>query len=195
MNFNKDNKEYTNDWFDHQLAFFQNFLSQYKDKEVNFLEIGSWEGRSTCWMLDNILTNTKSKITCIDSWGGGWEHQDLDMRKVEERFLSNIKENSHKVEVIKSSSKDGLISIQNRKNYYDFIYVDAGHTMLDVIQDGILSFDLLKSEGILAFDDYGWSLDQEVHLIPKLGIDSLLIAWKDKYNIIAKNYQVWITKK
>ena len=29
--------------------------------EYNFLEVGSWEGRSTVWLLQNVLTHPNSK--------------------------------------------------------------------------------------------------------------------------------------
>lgn len=194
MNFDINEKKYTNNWFDNQITNFD-LLTEYKDKPVNFLEIGSWEGRSTCWMLDNILTDKNSTITCIDSWGGGWEHSDHSMNEVENRFLSNTKEYSHKIQIIKSESKSALLSIQNKKNHYDFIYIDGGHTMLNVLEDCILSFDLLKSGGIMAFDDYLWGSGVSEHLLPKKAIECLLFALQDKITIIKINYQVWIRKK
>lgn len=195
MNFNKDGKEYTNNWFDNSEHFFKNCLAEFKDKDVKFLEVGSWEGRATCWMLDNILTSKNSIITCIDSWQGGWEHSEDDMFEVERKFLSNTSEYSNKVEAIKSLSKEGLISIQDRSKYYDFIYIDGGHTMLDVMRDGILSIDLLKSGGIIAFDDYGWGQDQPQHLVPKVGIDALVMALQDEFDVLASGYQIWMKKK
>ncbi len=33
---------------------------------VNFLEIGIYDGRSTIWFIENILTNPTSKIALID---------------------------------------------------------------------------------------------------------------------------------
>lgn len=195
MNFNKDGKEYTNGWFDTSQQHFNQLLAEFKNKDVKFLEVGSWEGRSTCWMLDNILTSKNSSITCIDSWQGGWEHSENDMLEVEKKFLSNTSEYSNKVEVIKSLSKEGLVSIQDRKEYYDFIYIDGGHTMLDVMTDGILSIDLLKPGGIIAFDDYGWGLDQPQHLIPRVGIDALAMALQDEFDILISGYQIWMRKK
>jgi predicted O-methyltransferase YrrM len=195
MSFNKEGKEYTNDWFDHQLRYFNSILEEFKGKDVKFLEVGSWEGRSTCWMLDNILTSKDSSITCIDSWQGGWEHSEHDMAEVERRFLSNISENSDRVEVVKALSKQGLISIHDRVEHYDFIYIDAGHTMLDVMTDGILAIDLLKPGGIMAFDDYGWGGDQPKHLVPQVGIDALVMALHEKVEVIATGYQIWIRKK
>ena len=94
MSFNKDGKEYTNDWFDHQLRYFNSILQEFKGRDVKFLEVGSWEGRSTCWMLDNILTSKDSSITCIDSWQGGWEHSEHDMAEVERMDCPGSSDNS-----------------------------------------------------------------------------------------------------
>lgn len=195
MNFNKNGKEYTNGWFDNSEHYFNQLLAEYKNKDVKFLEVGSWEGRSTCWMLDNILTAKNSSITCIDSWQGGWEHSENDMLEVEKKFLSNTSQYSSKVDIVKSLSKEGLISIQDRKEYYDFIYIDGGHTMLDVMTDGILAIDLLKPGGIIAFDDYMWGQDQPQHLIPKVGIDALVMALQEEFDILLSGYQIWMRKK
>ena len=37
---------------------------------------------------------------------------------------------------------------------YDFIYIDGGHSTVDVLEDAILSFRLAKPGAIIAFDDY-----------------------------------------
>jgi hypothetical protein len=38
----------------------------------NVLEIGSFEGRSACWILEN----TDANVTCVDTWEGSDEHSD-----------------------------------------------------------------------------------------------------------------------
>jgi predicted O-methyltransferase YrrM len=55
----------------------------------SFLEIGSFEGRSTVWMVENMM-NPGDWIDCVDTWGGGEEHGDEDMTLVEARFDLNI---------------------------------------------------------------------------------------------------------
>ena len=39
---------------------------------------------------------------------------------------------------------------------FDIIYIDGSHAVNDVLEDAVLSFRLLKPEGILIFDDYRW---------------------------------------
>ncbi len=37
-------------------------------EEFHILEIGSYEGKSTTWFLDNLLLSKDSTITCVDPW-------------------------------------------------------------------------------------------------------------------------------
>jgi predicted O-methyltransferase YrrM len=45
---------------------------------------------------------------------------------------------------------------EGRQGYFDFIYVDGSHQAPDVLCDALLSFRLLKNNGVIAFDDYLW---------------------------------------
>lgn len=36
--------------------------------DLEFLEIGSFEGGSACWLLKNVLTSEDSRLTCIDTF-------------------------------------------------------------------------------------------------------------------------------
>lgn len=190
------NRNFKFNWFDAQVPVFDHFLSSYKGKnDLKFLEIGSFEGKSTCWMLDNVLTSDDCKITCVDSWEGGSEHTDINMKDIESTFIANINNSKEKIEILKGNSKDCLVSIQHRKNFYDFIYVDGGHTMKDVLTDLVLSFDLLKQGGIMAMDDYIWGTERPINQRPQKGIEAFIIGWSDELNVIHKNYQIWIQKK
>ena len=39
-------------------------------QETHVLEIGSWEGRSSAWLLEQLLTHPRSTLTAIDYWQG-----------------------------------------------------------------------------------------------------------------------------
>jgi predicted O-methyltransferase YrrM len=57
----------------------------------SFLEIGSFEGRSTVWIIENMM-NPGDWIDCVDTWSGGEEHKEAgeDMTSVETRFKYNV---------------------------------------------------------------------------------------------------------
>lgn len=185
-------REYKNDWFTANITYFESLIDKTKMKQV--LEIGSYEGLSTNYILDNY---PRTIVTCIDSWEGGFEHAEanIDMKSVYDRFLSNTKEHGSRLEILKGNSADHLININDRKGFYDFIYVDGGHTAIDVLQDLILSFPLLKVGGVMAMDDYQWGLDTDPpHKIPHYAIKMFCLAYKEKIHILAVGNQLWIKK-
>lgn len=53
---------------------------------VRWLEVGSFEGRSALWTLDNVLTGPGSEITCVDLWQRMW----LQKSDFEQRFDENV---------------------------------------------------------------------------------------------------------
>ena len=56
---------YTYDWFSQHVPYWNRLLEPLKGQpDLRFLEIGSFEGRSACWLLRNILTHETSMLTC-----------------------------------------------------------------------------------------------------------------------------------
>ena len=134
--------QFTQDWFSENnpekvVRQFEDLLSEYKDKSCMFLEIGSFEGMSTIWMLENILTEERSQIFCIDAWVE-WTGDAFA------RFVENISKTGRKdkVHIIKGDSSKELRIFPDE--YFDFIYIDGNHDEKAVIQDAILSFRILK---------------------------------------------------
>ncbi len=123
--------QFTQDWFSINIPIWQQFLTKFAGlPNLNFLEIGSWEGRSTCWLLDNILTHKSAKITCIDTFEGAIKHQTLGeqfLKSVESRFEHDIREtgSSEKVQKIVGFSQEELRKLPF--NSYDLIYIDGSH--------------------------------------------------------------------
>jgi len=187
-------KNFTDYWFSNCQNLFIEHLKE--EKITKALEVGSYEGASTCWLLENCLGSSDRSITCIDSWEGGEEHSGKNMGAVYERFLANVKEYGDKVEIVKGYSFDCLVTLQDRKSEYDFIYIDGGHTAKDVIGDAVLAFPLLKSGGIMAFDDYVWCYGNKPNAdVPKHAIDLFLEAYASEIVVMHKEQQVWIKKK
>ena len=172
------------------------------------LEIGSYEGASTCFLIETLsLYHDSFEIYAIDTWDGGVEHKEMkiNMKLVEERFHKNtslaIKNSSKKIELktFKDKSINALSKlITNQKsNYFDFIYIDGSHMASDVLSDTILSFELLKINGIIGFDDYHWKLPNSNNLLtnPKIAIDSFTNIFALRSAIFrTPNHQVYIKK-
>lgn len=192
-------KEFTVQWFDGRIPYFNSFLSK---KDLNnswVLEIGSYEGKSTCYLMDY---HRPHRLVAIDIWDKVLEHSGTDMLLVESRFDSNTKEYGEKIIKEKGNSFNILTKYNSiyTEPIFDFIYIDGGHTMQHVMTDFILSFPLAKPGAIIAFDDYQWGSEKDSfqlpdHQRPEFGINACLFAYKDQINILhGDSAQVWIEK-
>jgi len=203
-----DNYEFTNQWFETSAKkIWSQILKQSKPTKI--LEIGSYEGASTCYLIETLsLYHDSFEINSIDTWDGGVEHKEMNinMKLVEERFKTNtslaIKKSSKKIELIihKAKSINALSKLVTNKksNYFDFIYIDGSHMASDVLSDAILSFELLKINGIMGFDDYLWKLPNSNNLLtnPKIAIDAFTNIFSLRSEIFRPilNHQVYIKK-
>src|ERR1700710_2270733 len=58
---------YTSDYISKNLDNWTRLLEEYRGRPgVRMLEIGSYEGRSAVWFLENVLTHPTAGIVCID---------------------------------------------------------------------------------------------------------------------------------
>lgn len=182
---------FTRNWFDQNIPFWTHFLSNYKDKPVKYLEIGCFEGKSTLWMMKNILTNKESHATVIDTFQGSPEHEGMNLSKLYETFVDNLKEYLHRITIVKDKSIHALKRLEDK---FDIIYIDGSHKSADVLVDAILSFDLLKKGGMMIFDDYGWIFFKDRLDNPTAGIDAFLDIYSNQYMLVFKAHQVMIEK-
>jgi predicted O-methyltransferase YrrM len=181
---------FIHDFFSQTIPIAEEHLAEFKDVPVNFLEIGAFEGRSTVWFLDNILTHPRSCITSIDPWVYSLEAH----KPVFEHYRYNISHHPGKVIYYHDSSTNVLVSLM--PELYSFIFVDGDHSSRGILEDAVLSFRLLKSGGIMAFDDYLMADPQYLTdgTTPKESLDAFLYAYRNYLTVLHKDWQVWIRK-
>tara|TARA_Y100001972_G_C7582523_1_gene292167 strand:- start:209 stop:787 length:579 start_codon:yes stop_codon:yes gene_type:complete len=156
------------------------------DNPINILELGAFEGRSAIFMLENFCKHKDSRITTIDFEGNS--HKEI--------LYDNIKIcNNNKLKYIESNFFDILPKLLNEKNKYDLIYIDGGKSSKTTIFQIVNSWQLLKENGILYMDDYGWGINPPQEERPKEGIDFFLSLYKNDYELIFQNFQVAVIKK
>ncbi len=185
------------DWFSSSIGDWSEVLKDLKSKpDLNFLEIGSFEGRSAVWLLDNILIDQSSRLTCIDTWKGSREHQNstFDFGVVETNFDHNILLSGQlkKVTKIKDCSYIALKKLP--PSSFHFIYIDGSHKASDVLEDAVLCFRLLKPSGIMIFDDYEWEPQYKSIDSPRIAIDSFVKCYEDQLDVINAAGQMTIRK-
>lgn len=188
--------QFTQDWFGQNVWLWTEKLKDLMGREnLNALEIGTWEGRSACWLLENVLTHETSRLTCIDSFEGNPEYHDkLEpgfLESVEARFDFNLNKTgaAHKVAQHIGKSADVLRSLP--LNTYDLIFIDGSHLASDVITDAILSWGLLKVGGLLIFDDYDFPIKEYG---TRFAIDAFLSCFAPKLEGIHQSNQVIVRK-
>ena len=185
-------------WFEFVRPNFEEFLTPLAGRDdLKFLQLGVYTGDASLWMLENL---GEIRLTDVDTWQGSDElaHKSIDFEDVYKIYLDKIKD--YKIEIQRTTTIGYLLAQYGCDRplgeYFDFIYVDAGHTTVDVILDGELSWPLLKSGGIMAFDDYTWQHHTgDPRLAPQVGIDLFLHRHELDYQLLTKNHQVWIKKR
>lgn len=173
---------------------FEQYLEHFKKQEnLNFLQVGVFTGDASVWLADNILTGKNSRLYDVDTWLGSDEsvHHTMDFADVERTYDAKV----NGYENILKYKMDSATFFSKELGPFDFIYVDADHTSEGVYRDAMNSWQFLKPNGILAFDDYTWGdglPDQS--LAPRQGIDKFLDKYNGNYHLIYKGPQVWIRK-
>jgi predicted O-methyltransferase YrrM len=194
--------KFTSDWFLHNQPSWDIHLEEFKHKpNLNFLEIGSYEGRSTIWLLENVLTDPSSKISCIDLFDGTLEENNMENDPnlnldYEQTFWNNIQPFKEKVQVFKGWSHEILRKFDTN-NSFDFAYIDGDHTAYGTLMDAVLIHPLIKPGGMIIFDDYAWKDPSEPspQESPELAIDSFCYIFDKYYTVIHQGWQVIIKKK
>ena len=165
-------------------------------KNVKALEIGSWEGLSSYFILS---TMPQSHLTCVDTWDGSDEHKDEThttlniLSKIENKFDKNLATFQQRLSKYKGTSYSFFNSTTVR-DCYDFIYVDGSHYSDDVIIDAIKCFEMLKIGGVMIFDDYFWRYYPKAIDNPAAPINLFLRLKSGSYKIVRLYYQLAIVK-
>lgn len=187
MSTNTNKYHFTSDWFSNNIPLWKRELTRFNTKPIKFLEVGTWEGRSAIWALENVLSHPKSHITCVDTF------EEPGTLKT---FKQNITAFKDKVTILKGKSQDMLKTpgILEDKGKFDIIYIDADHHSKHRIEDAILCFPLLKPGGLMIFDDY---TNNKAHdkRCPKPGIDAFLDIYADDLRVLHTKWQVIIQKR
>jgi len=186
---------FSKDWFSNNIPRWEQHLKKLikkgKDTPLTALEIGSFEGRSAVWTLENILSHPDSKIICVDNYNS------VPTRKrhfVKQRFLQNTAYFGEKVSLVEQDSREALKSPELLQQQFDFIYIDASRHSKNVLEDAILSLPLLKVGGYIVFDDYTSSKEHD-YSCPKKGIDTFLDIFNDELKVENTSWQVIARKK
>jgi tetratricopeptide (TPR) repeat protein len=184
--------EFTWDWFSHRIPSWQQRLSHLAHRSgLQALELGCWEGRATCWLLDHILTSSDSQLLCLD-------------RVFQARFDLNLDRSGARTRVTKRSGNWLAHLAMLSPATYDLVHL--GSDSLTTLQQRLsLCWQTLKPSGILMVDEYcqGYSVSSSTetsHSIDdlnqafKAAIDQFLAGIPGDAEILYDNHQFLIRK-
>jgi hypothetical protein len=174
---------FTKNWFTHKIPLWTQLFKELKGKpDISYLEIGTFEGRSALWLLENILTNPTAKITIIDAF----EENSY------KTFTSNVNLSgeANKFKILSGFSTERIKELPS--NSVDLAYIDGSGKGIVMLSDLVSTWNLLKVDGIIICSRY--ALD--AHLIEALelrpgdpgpidAIDAFLKIYKPYIKILA----------
>jgi len=147
-------------WFAYEELY--NTMVETAPPGSNFVEVGSWFGKSTNYLATKIRESKKNiNFTCVDTWKGTDDeelHQnivntfngDIFYEFIDNTVLSN---NYGTFDMIKDTSHNAANQFQN--NSINFIMLDAGHSYESLMEDIKLWYNKVTPGGIISGDDYG----------------------------------------
>ncbi len=220
QNTNVAQAQFQENWFEHNIPQWKHWLGALAGRAgLRALEIGSFEGRSTLWLCENILTADDARIDCVDFFAPDPVYGDYHAR-----FLENTSAHRAKIREHAGASFDMLRKLEGP---YDIVYVDGWHSAFGALADGVMAWPLLKVGGVMIFDDYLWvppklgepekpsglsrrltklrggdwrrearlrQIDSVAVDTPKLGVDGLLATLRGYHEVIGSDYQLAVRK-
>lgn len=184
-----NNYEFTSDWFSNNHDSWQKKFKSLQEtfgNNLNCLEVGSYEGRSVIYTLDNFIGTGNMYV--IDRF---------DNIDVKTRYYANINKHHKKSQI---TTMEGPSFVQMAKlletmsGSFHHIYIDAGKTSLDNIGNLILGEGLLSAGGIITVDDYRWKKNKDRRYCPKFGID-IYRHLTLSCDVIEENWQISFKKR
>ncbi|KZV68799.1 glycosyltransferase family 8 protein [Peniophora sp. CONT] len=206
----KDDSKYrftaSQDWFSHNAPAWRDLfpLVTSRTKAPRALEIGSWEGRSAVFLLEE-LCGSDGTLLCID-------HFDLFRTPTGKARFETVQHNlrasgaEDRTRVIADFSVPALMRVlreeialdegKDGKAGFDFLYIDGSHEADDTMLDGELAWRLARKGAIVIFDDYGWETEPVGRHHPKPGIDAFMTLHAGEFERLSseEQYQMVLRK-
>lgn len=182
-------------WFDWP-ELYKSILNKYNSGS-HFVEVGSWMGKSACYMSELIKKSGKSvKFDCVDIWDDNSAEPAYSLaietgRKSGKTLLDIFKDNLNRYGVLDFVNPIKMPSVAAAKKFknqsVDMIFIDAAHDYENVKNDLNVWWPKLKVGGTFAGHDWHYSQD---------GVQRAVKEFCAKHNL---NYKVvgqcWVVDK
>ncbi|NET09431.1 MAG: tetratricopeptide repeat protein [Symploca sp. SIO2B6] len=176
--------QFTQDHFSHQLPIWKKHLQHLTNQEnINALQIGSDQGLTTCWLLDNILSHSSAQLTCLD-------------QQFSPEFRINIGRSGvadSKILPLEGEVSDLLNTLEEQS--YNLVFIEDPLKQAKLMQQAAqLSWLFVQAGGVVIFPSYSWKSPKSSEQLIKQGIDQFLDSVAGQFEILHRGYQLIIRK-
>jgi len=161
------------------------------------IQIGVFEGMDLVWCLQNILGHPDSRVLAVDPW--------LPTRKLDEAKMEEVYGNAkHNLRSWRDQVKiERGLSLEVVSKYlaepfehagkviqpgdWDLVVIDGDHTRGAVYDDAVMSYELLRNDSWMVFDDVRNRVDKKDHVYDGLSDfvddyeDGVELSWQHRY--------------
>lgn len=177
---------FTVDWMHEPEQWAVHLVPKFKGRGADALVIGALEGRSACWLRENILTAPLDRIVCVDpfQYKGICTESEReakhfnathDLAAIHKRFVQNIQ--GVRVTHFKMSSQAYFTSPTGRTATFNIIEIDGSHVGLQPLLDLTQAWTRLRLGGVIIMDDIIWGGVSECGISghwPRAALDAFL---------------------
>jgi hypothetical protein len=136
---------FTVDTFTGRIPTWTKLLAEFKGKpDIHYLEIGTFEGRSALWIVENVFTHPTSKLTIIDAFeerSYGRFTSNVKLSGAESRFNILVGLSTHKIREVPFNS-------------IDLAYIDGSGKGIVMMSDLVNTWNVLKVGGVIICSRY-----------------------------------------
>jgi predicted O-methyltransferase YrrM len=168
-------------------------VNEYRDKPINYLEIGAFYGANILSVAESYGAHPESKMYCVDPWEDYAEYPEYKNQQasIYDTFVGNVERSGNKDKIVVKRGYSNMEIPKLPDDFFDIIYIDGNHEPEYVLEDAVLSFRKLKKNGILIFDDYGWGGPD----LTTRGIDAFVSGYHKRIaNLGLWDNQVYVKK-
>ena len=164
---------FTVDIFSHRLASWLELLEPLEGKPLKAIEVGYYQGMSSCWMLNALLTHPESRLICIDS-------------QFDPQFKENIVKTGAESKVSFRQGKSYEQMADLADNSFDLINLQDRCKLIErAEQNARTAWQLAKSGALIIFSSYGWRNARDPQQNPQVGIDRFLASVKGQWQPVS----------
>ena len=154
----------------------------------HFVEVGSWLGRSVCYLGVEIVNSGKDiKLDCVDMWFANHIPELADEEVVKNGtlysdFIKNIEPLRNVITPIRMPSIEAARLYEDES--LDFVFIDADHTAKGFSADMNCWYPKVKKGGVIAGHDYDY---------PQIMVALKTFLHDKRYEVILPN--IWVHYK